>query len=334
MPRRGHHAQRSVAIGQHPLAVGTRRHGGGGRGDRGEPGVRVGLAGGPPGGIEVAASQRVVGVAEPPRAVVRAHGARRRALVARDAGGVGERVVLAGCVRHARQERRRRGSAFPLEDAAHHEGDGQAGAGVAQHRQRVHAHADPGGVHPGQADHPRRRQDDARPGVAVDAQDRLRAVHELGQVHVLRQHRWVSVLRRRRHQAACVPRLRRRGEPPLLVHQVQRQDAVERDPGRLGDPAHLHQEAGRVPPDRVHEARCADELGHERRRWTVQPGGDVGVPALEQRPDRSSQRLAVGPATLARAAAAVDDRIGCHRHHTRYYRRPNASIRAGIAALR
>ena len=133
-----------------------------------------------------------------PGAVVRAHGARGRALVAGDAGG-GRRARSAGRTRAARAARNAAAAAALPRSSTPRitKATGRPSPGVVQHRQRVHAHADAGGVHPGQADHPGRGQDDARPGVAVDAQDRLGAVHELGQVHVLRQHRRATVLRRR-----------------------------------------------------------------------------------------------------------------------------------------
>ncbi len=197
---------------------------------------------------------------------------------------------------------------------------------MVEHRQRVHAHADARGVHTGQADHAGRGHDDGRPGVTVEAQDRLGAVHDLRQVHVLGQHRWASVPCRHRQQAAGVPRLGRSREPPLLVHQVQRQDALEGDPGRVGDPAYLLQQVGRVPPDRGHEARRRDQIGDEPGRRTAEARGDIRVPALEQRTDLRSQRLAVGVAALAPAAAAVHDQVGRHRHRVRYYPAPRHGV--------
>ena len=84
--------------------------------------------------------------------------------------------------------------------------------------------------------------------------------------------------------AGCtLPRLRGGREPPLLVHQVQRQHALERDPGGLGDPAHLVEQVRRLALDGGDEARRPHELGDERRRVRFEPGRDVGVPALEQR---------------------------------------------------
>ena len=57
-----------------------------------------------------------------------------------------------------------------------------------------------------------------------------------------------------------------------------------------------------------------DQFGDERGRPSIDPRGDVGVPALEQRADLLAQRLAVGVTALTSAAAAFHDRISGDRH--------------------
>jgi hypothetical protein len=181
--------------------------------------------------------------------------------------------------------------------------------------ERVHAHPKAGGAHSGQADHPGGGEDRAAAAsTVVVAKDRLGAVHERGQIHVLGQHRRSPVRRTDRDQRARVAGLGRRGEPPLLVHQVQGQHTVEANARSLGDAAHLLEQVRGVALDRRHEARRLQEGRDERLRRPPQPGGDIGVPGLEQPADRLPQRLAVGAAALAAVPAALDHRVRRDRH--------------------
>ena len=186
---------------------------------------------------------------------------------------------------------------------------------MVQHRKRVHAHAEPGGVHAGQPDHAGRGERDPGPALAiVPAHDRLGAVHHLRQVHVLGQQRRTPVAAGGREHAARVARLRGGGEPPLLVHQVQREHALERDAGRLGDPAHLLQEIRRVPFGGGDESGGPDQIGDEVGRRPAEPRSHVGVPPLEQPGDPLAQRLAVSAAAAPPAVRGTPRSHPGHRH--------------------
>ena len=78
--------------------------------------------------------------------------------------------------------------------------------------------------------------------------------------------RRAPVRRADRDQRARVAGLGGSGEPPLLVHQVQGEDAVERDARPLGDPAHLVEQIRRVPLDGGDEPGRLDEPRDERLR--------------------------------------------------------------------
>src|SRR5207248_10376969 len=112
-----------------------------------------------------------------------------------------------------------------------------------------------------------------------------------------------------RDQRAGVARLGRSGEPPLLVHQVQGEDAVDGDVRPLGDPPHLGEQVGRVTLDGRKETGRLDELRYERLRRAPEPERDAGVPALEEAVDALPQRLAVTTSALPPVAAALDDRV-------------------------
>ena len=113
------------------------------------------------------------------------------------------------------------------------------------------------------------------------------------------------------------------GVPPLLVHQVVGEDALERHGGALGDAAHLLEQLGRRGLDRRQEARRARGARRRARR--------PGCPSA--RPTSASHRSSASrdPAAkhLAMRAAArrgpspddVDDQVRGDGHLAGWYRR-------------
>ena len=200
------HAQRRVAVGQHPLAVRARGHRRRGGRERREPDVRVGLAlrrAGRGRGRRSAAggwcgtggrSRRPS--APRPRPSTRSRRRRR-----------GRRARSAGRRRAARRARNAAAAAALVRSSTPRmtNATGRPSPEWRSIAQRVHAHPDAGGVHAGQADHPRRGQDGARAGSPSSMRRiGLGAVHELGQVHVLGQHRRAAGVRRDGEHAARV----------------------------------------------------------------------------------------------------------------------------------